>query len=58
MPYYNVKSFKKSNLKKNWVIGRTWPSLDKFLSFSLSQVKKKKTLKAYIKFGRKLFHLI
>jgi len=30
MPYYNVKSFKESNLWGFQAIDRTWPTLDKF----------------------------
>ncbi len=33
MPYYNVKSFKKSNFWEFWAIDRTWPMLDKFYYF-------------------------
>ncbi len=33
MPYYNVKSFKKSNFWEFSAIDRTWPTLDKFYCF-------------------------
>jgi hypothetical protein len=33
MPYYNVKSFKKSNFWEFLAIDKTWPTLNKFYYF-------------------------
>jgi len=41
MPYYSVKSFKKSNFLEFWAIDRTWPTLDKFYYFNFKKKKKK-----------------
>ncbi len=40
MPYYNVKSFKKSVFWEFWDIDKTWPTLNKFYYFHFHKWKK------------------
>jgi hypothetical protein len=37
MPYYIIKSFKKSNFLGFWAINRTWPTLNKFCYFHFAK---------------------